>query len=56
LGPLAATMMACARQDLADQEAAYLAVLATAATYSVRGSRFELRAADGDLAADFERR
>jgi heat shock protein HslJ len=56
LGPLAATMMACARQDLADQETAYLSALATAAKYSVRGTRLELRAADGALAAHFERR
>jgi heat shock protein HslJ len=39
-----------------DQEAQYLAALATAATYRIEGTTLELRTASGDLAAEFRRK
>jgi hypothetical protein len=38
-----------------DQETAYLAALATAATYRIQGSKLELRTVDDAIAADFAR-
>jgi heat shock protein HslJ len=55
IGPLASTMMAC-EPAVSDQEAQYLAALQTAATYRIEGNRLELRAANGELAADFSRK
>jgi heat shock protein HslJ len=55
-GPLATTRMACPDEELAEQERAYLAGLAAAASWSVRGDRLELRDADGALQATFRRR
>ena len=56
LGPVASTRKACSTPDgVMDQETAYLAALATGATYQIQGSRLELRTADGAIAADFTR-
>jgi heat shock protein HslJ len=52
IGPTATTQMAC-EQAVMDQEQQYLAALSTAATYRIDGSKLELRAADGALAATF---
>jgi len=54
-GPLATTRMACPDEELAEQERAYLAGLAAAASWSVRGDRLELRDAHGALQATFRR-
>ncbi len=54
-GPLASTRMACPTDDLAEQERAYLAALAAATTWSVRGDRLELRDATGALQAGYRR-
>jgi heat shock protein HslJ len=54
-GPLATTRMACPDEELAEQERAYLAGLAAAASWSVRGDRLELRDAAGALQATFRR-
>ncbi len=53
IGPLAATRMACPTSALSDQEAAYLAALSNAKTYSVQGSDLILRDASGALQAEF---
>jgi len=55
IGPLAATRMFCAEEGVMDQEAAYLAALETAGTYSISGDKMELRTEEGALAADFSR-
>lgn len=56
IGPVASTRKACSTPEgVMDQETAYLAALATAATYQIQGSRLELRTADGAIAADFSR-
>lgn len=49
---IATTRRAC-DQPRTEQEAAYLAALPQAATYSISGDRLELRAADGALLADY---
>ncbi|MCL4267484.1 MAG: META domain-containing protein [Anaerolineae bacterium] len=49
---IATTRRAC-DQPRAEQEAAYLAALPQATTYSISGDRLELRAADGALLADY---
>ncbi len=54
-GALGTTRMACPSEALAAQEAAYLAALAAAATWSVSGDRLELRDASGALQASFTR-
>jgi heat shock protein HslJ len=55
IGPVATTRMYCAEpQGVMDQEAQYLAALGTAASYSISGSKLELRTADGALAAAFQ--
>ncbi len=56
IGPIAATMMACANQDLSDQESLYLAALQTSATYAITGKHLSLRTASGAIAAEFEQR
>jgi len=51
IGPTATTRMVCSDPaGVMDQEAAYLTALGTAATYSIDGSKLELRTADGALA------
>ena len=53
IGPLSATRMACRTAAQSDQEAAYLAALTNARTYSVQGSDLILRDASGALQAEF---
>jgi heat shock protein HslJ len=56
IGPAATTRKMCAEPEgIMEQEQQYLAALETAATYSIRGARLELRTATGALAASFER-
>lgn len=51
-GPIGSTMMAC--EDAAmQQETAFLAALADAATYEIRGDSLEIRDAEGALLASF---
>ena len=47
------TMMACPGDGVMEQETAYLAAIATAATYSIQGDVLELRTADGALAVSY---
>lgn len=55
IGPAATTMMMCAEPEgIMEQEAAYLAALATAATYSISGQVLEMRTADDAMALRFE--
>lgn len=57
IGPVAATRKHCEEpQGVSDQETAYLAALATAATYRVEGSQLELRTAGGALAVELRRK
>jgi heat shock protein HslJ len=52
--PVATTMMMCAEPEgIMEQEAEYIAALATAATFSIEGDQLELRTADGALVASF---
>lgn len=52
---IAATLMACiGPEGIMEQEAAYLAALPTAATYSIQGDTLELRTADGALVASYK--
>ena len=56
VGPVASTRRYCARPaGVMAQEAAFLAALASAATYTVQGSTLELRTAGGSLAATMQR-
>jgi heat shock protein HslJ len=56
IGPLASTRKFCdAPAGVMDQESAYLAALASAATYSVQGTTLELRTASGAIAASLSR-
>lgn len=52
IAPPASTRKACPN-PIMQQEAAYLAALPTAATYSIQGDRLELRTADGALVASY---
>jgi heat shock protein HslJ len=55
-GPLASTRKYCSTPSgVMDQEAAYLAALATAATYQLQGSTLELRTAGGAIAVTMQR-
>jgi heat shock protein HslJ len=55
IGPAVSTKKACTSPEgVMDQEAQYLAALATAATYRIDGSKLELRTAEGALAATFQ--
>ena len=54
-GPLASTRMACPDEGLAEQERAYLAALASVASWSIRAERLELRDAAGALMAAYRR-
>jgi heat shock protein HslJ len=57
VGLPATTRMACPEPEgVMAQEAAFLAALQTAATYTFRGNRLELRTADGALAVALQRR
>ena len=57
IGPVASTRKHCEEPaGASDQETAYLAALATAATYRVEGSQLELRTTDGALAVELHRR
>jgi heat shock protein HslJ len=57
IGPLASTRMFCNDPvGVMDQEAQYLAALATAATYQVEGTVLELRSKDGALAVQYSRK
>ncbi len=52
--PVATTMMMCIEPEgIMEQEAEYIAALATAATFSIEGDQLELRTADGALVASF---
>jgi heat shock protein HslJ len=54
LGPVASTRKFCGQPEgVMDQEAQYLAALATAATYRIDGDKLEFRTADGAIAASF---
>jgi heat shock protein HslJ len=56
IGPLASTRKSCgAPAGVMEQESAYLAALATAATYSIRGATLEFRTAGGAIAAELSR-
>ena len=56
IGPLASTRKFCSTPTgVMDQESAYLAALASAATYSIQGTTLELRTAGGAIAASFSR-
>jgi heat shock protein HslJ len=56
IGPLASTRKYCASPaGVMEQESAYLAALASAATYSMQGATLELRTAGGAIAASFSR-
>lgn len=49
IGPLAATERACADEEVTQQEAAYLAALENATTFSITGDTLELRDETGAL-------
>jgi heat shock protein HslJ len=56
IGPIASTERACLDPEgVMEQESLYLAALATAATYAVRGETMEMRTDDGALVANFAR-
>ena len=56
IGPLASTRKFCgAPAGVMEQESAYLAALATAATYSIQGATLEFRTAGGAIAAVLSR-
>ncbi|HUM72221.1 MAG TPA: META domain-containing protein, partial [Chloroflexota bacterium] len=55
IGPVASTMMFCeSPEGVMEQEAQYLAALATAVTYRIDGPRLEMRDADGAMVANFQ--
>lgn len=55
IGQLGSTMMACVEPaGVMEQESAYLAQLAKAATYSIHGDQLEIRDADGALIASYQ--
>jgi heat shock protein HslJ len=53
IGPLASTLAACENDELNQQEAAYLAALEAATSFSVAGSDLELLREDGGIAVTF---
>ncbi len=56
IGPAATTRMLCSEPGgVMEQEAAYLAALATAATYQITGDQLHMRTADDALAVTFVR-
>ena len=54
IGPLAATLRACADPTFDTQEQHYLAALQLATTFQVSGNQLQLFRADGGIAATFE--
>jgi len=57
IGPLASTMMACSDPvGVMEQESQYLTAIQSAATYLIEGNVLELRASDGALVADFNKK
>ena len=48
------TMMACDPPAVMEQEAAYLAALASAATYTIDGDRLQIANADGEIVLTFQ--
>jgi heat shock protein HslJ/uncharacterized lipoprotein YbaY len=52
LGRIASTRKMCRGEEVMQRESAFLAALATAATWEIRGERLQLRRADGALALD----
>jgi putative lipoprotein len=52
LGQMASTRKLCPGEGVMGRESAFLAALATAATWEIRGERLQLRRADGALAVD----
>jgi heat shock protein HslJ len=52
--PLATTRMTCMAEGIVEQEQAFLAALASVATWEIRGHRAQLRASDGALAVDLQ--
>lgn len=52
--PLATTRMTCMAEGVVEQEQAFLAAMASVATWEIRGDRAQLRAADGALAVDLQ--
>ncbi|MCP3981254.1 MAG: META domain-containing protein [bacterium] len=50
LGPPTVTERACSAEDRTEQESQFLAALATASRWRVRGERLEMRRADGPVA------
>jgi heat shock protein HslJ len=56
IGPITFTERGCVEPEgIMEQEAAYLAALETAATYTVLGDSMEMRTEDGELVANFAR-
>lgn len=56
IAPAASTMMACeSPEGVMEQEAQYLAALATAATYQIDGDTLAMRTADDAMAVNFQR-
>jgi heat shock protein HslJ len=56
IGPLASTRKFCgAPAGVMEQESAYLAALASAATYSIQGTTLEFRTASGAIAVSLAR-
>ena len=55
IGPLASTKKFCAPAGVMEQESAYLAALASAATFSIQGATLEFRTASGSIAATLSR-
>jgi heat shock protein HslJ len=54
IGELASTLTACPSEELAQQEADYLAALGLATSYEVAGDRLDLLRDDGAIAVSFE--
>ena len=55
IGPLASTRKLCPGEGVMEQEAAYLAALETAATYSISGNTMVMRTAEDAMVANFVR-
>jgi heat shock protein HslJ len=56
IGPVASTRKFCEQPaGVMDQESQYLTALSTAATYTIDGSKLELRTSEGALAAQFNK-
>ena len=55
IGPLASTKMACTNEDLAKQEASFLAAMELATSFKVTGNRLDLLRDGGTIAVTLER-